>query len=914
MTLESTDLLLVNRDDQTAQVPQADLMTLLEDTDLYCKRNDQTFKITGSELKESIDTGGGGTDPDPLPPSVIPDPQGPAFENQFPGAGTIDDPFQMTPGECRVGGSILCEDQITFVAGGLPGDAVVIFTDTNAANNGGRYILPPMIASNTGEAYYNFRFDDLENSAGGSTYSSLITDGQYYYSWPVTISTTIGLDRPEISQISGKDGAFYAAPTEPKYITQNSVGDIINYDDVSGLTNGELMGLRPIEEPPTGSPPPGQGLNFDVVFNNGELKVARINSGGAGYVNYGIIYADLALLGGSANHPLTTFCNPTVGASCKIRISAFGTPNEGTTGAHRRTFIQVSDREDFWDATSIKYNGNDPNPSPDNTYEVDTSTYGYGKKIYIRAKYQANSTDAATGERYESDWSPTVRVIATPPALFVTQADIRCINDNKAVSAGGVYADQAGSMFEVENTTYQLLPGTYFAYCVNTNLYSNLPPDLSPIYGGLENQYGKGGAGGGQNVRDAIWMETRGTMLLRVKEVNSSGEVQFIERISDEVYGMTDEHKGGLTVTFTEVAMPAGDGNGSGLQVTFSTNADDQYQVSSIVAGGADYEVGDILSFRDRFSWGKPEDFNSSLDKGWHLLGGKGGKSAGYPQWIGNGAPGNTGASGGPATYALTPSDGGGGGVANGYDNGGGGGAGWVGGDGTGATPGNSNGNGGGAGGSTFHPSFGWGSGNIKGRSQRYNGITYVQFAVNGFWLPPMTQESGLLKLTDESYSEYTDVATSDVKDNVSVTRFGVFVDNNPTTPRTFNVSYGEDGVVALNGTDRLSVKAEIGTELAFSSALHIYELEGGLVSSAESWTPTEAKTYKYGSADDPDKGGTITVTGDDPTTFSVGGDDQPKRARNKDGTYRGDDPSTPDVNEAWEGGKSKRSTRKGGR
>ena len=27
------------------------------------------------------------------------------------------------------------------------------------------------------------------------------------------------------------------------------------------------------------------------------------------------------------------------------------------------------------------------------------------------------------------------------------------------------------------------------------------------------------------------------------------------------------------------------------------------------------------------------------------------------------------------------------------------------------------------------------------------------------------------------------------------------------------------------------------------------------------------------------------------------------KRARNKDGTYKGDDPSTPDINEAWEGG-----------
>jgi hypothetical protein len=35
----------------------------------------------------------------------------------------------------------------------------------------------------------------------------------------------------------------------------------------------------------------------------------------------------------------------------------------------------------------------------------------------------------------------------------------------------------------------------------------------------------------------------------------------------------------------------------------------------------------------------------------------------------------------------------------------------------------------------------------------------------------------------------------------------------------------------------------------------------------------------------------------------------QPKRARNADGTLRGDDPSTPQ-NEAWEGGKAPRKPR----
>jgi hypothetical protein len=36
------------------------------------------------------------------------------------------------------------------------------------------------------------------------------------------------------------------------------------------------------------------------------------------------------------------------------------------------------------------------------------------------------------------------------------------------------------------------------------------------------------------------------------------------------------------------------------------------------------------------------------------------------------------------------------------------------------------------------------------------------------------------------------------------------------------------------------------------------------------------------------------------------------ERSRNSDGTYRGDDPSTPNVNEAWKSGKTKKkATRK---
>lgn len=45
--------------------------------------------------------------------------------------------------------------------------------------------------------------------------------------------------------------------------------------------------------------------------------------------------------------------------------------------------------------------------------------------------------------------------------------------------------------------------------------------------------------------------------------------------------------------------------------------------------------------------------------------------------------------------------------------------------------------------------------------------------------------------------------------------------------------------------------------------------------------------------------------------TVDVEAEVKPKRARNKKGQLKADDPSTPDVNEAWEGGKAPKKTTK---
>lgn len=53
-----------------------------------------------------------------------------------------------------------------------------------------------------------------------------------------------------------------------------------------------------------------------------------------------------------------------------------------------------------------------------------------------------------------------------------------------------------------------------------------------------------------------------------------------------------------------------------------------------------------------------------------------------------------------------------------------------------------------------------------------------------------------------------------------------------------------------------------------------------------------------------------MTKIKDDPRVYRKAAE-EPKRARNEKGQLVADDPSTPDVNEAWEGGKAPKATKK---
>ena len=89
-------------------------------------------------------------------------------------------------------------------------------------------------------------------------------------------------------------------------------------------------------------------------------------------------------------------------------------------------------------------------------------------------------------------------------------------------------------------------------------------------------------------------------------------------------------------------------------------------------------------------------------------------------------------------------------------------------------------------------------------------------------------------------------------------------------------------------------IRQAVGVANALGSQTRTY-FEGEELSNSEDWEQARnANFIERGLAEE-----TKVVK---PTETKVS---TPTRARNADGTLIGDDPSTPDVNEAWEGGKA---------
>ena len=92
-----------------------------------------------------------------------------------------------------------------------------------------------------------------------------------------------------------------------------------------------------------------------------------------------------------------------------------------------------------------------------------------------------------------------------------------------------------------------------------------------------------------------------------------------------------------------------------------------------------------------------------------------------------------------------------------------------------------------------------------------------------------------------------------------------------------------------------MMVKNSIGVSRADGAETMTYEANKEY-NSSEAW---QEKIFKYFV----DNGLANEIGGNAPVPETKA--EKPKRARNEKGQLVGDDPSTPDVNEAWEGGKA---------
>ncbi len=84
-----------------------------------------------------------------------------------------------------------------------------------------------------------------------------------------------------------------------------------------------------------------------------------------------------------------------------------------------------------------------------------------------------------------------------------------------------------------------------------------------------------------------------------------------------------------------------------------------------------------------------------------------------------------------------------------------------------------------------------------------------------------------------------------------------------------------------------------------FGATAKLYPVDE-IVEPAEDWQDDVMKTFVA-------NGWATEVKVDAPDEVA----EEPKRARNEDGTLIGDDPDTPDVNEAWEGGEAPKTKKK---
>lgn len=549
-TIQDDDKFLIQRGENSYQTNASDLMSTIQDTDLMLvQRGENSYSVTGEDVKEQL--GGGATVADPRPENI-----------SYPGtgAGTQASPYVISPNSANRGSGLQSEQTITFT--GLPANSLVTFTDENTGTNAARFAQPFTKVNSSGVAYAKLFFSDSPVSNAEDTYTGLITCGETvktYFSWQITMAD-LGISTPQITEITTIDGLSTLSPTWPTYITQTSVGALIDATS-SNTATGTATNLTPIASPSDAEPPSGTGLVASFEASGGSVK-AEIIDQGSGYVWNERIFFDLSSFGGPSQYEFTVKTNPVTGPNTVATCSSFQGFN---AGSFVRAEFQVSSDEAFTDPKESSDTSTNLNRS------INVSSVGSNNDWYLRFRYVGSATDPTTNTNVVSSWSPPVRSFMGEIVNF-------------AIMISGYGSTPAPS---VRTNDIAVAPIPY-TYVVGGDMGSHGQPPVQP----------EKGSQAGQPNSLALMIQVRQPMSWRVTAVSGANNtILELERLVAGVGVPWDAlQTSGTSGTYAGVSPDSVTGSGTGFLGKFEYG-DDGFVDIVINNPGQNFAVGDVINY-----------------------------------------------------------------------------------------------------------------------------------------------------------------------------------------------------------------------------------------------------------------------------------------------------------------------------
>ena len=161
-----------------------------------------------------------------------------------PGSGTELDPYVLTAKEVAFGGSVSSDETISFT--NQKEGALVQFVDQNSSTNGARFTQPIGVIGADGTWSGKLLFTDTPESTDETGFAGLlkIGDSSIYYSWTVTVTSDVVIEKPEVLTPPTMDQALAVTRrTSPRPVQLPLVVLIVKAVTASNLNRGLFQAL-----------------------------------------------------------------------------------------------------------------------------------------------------------------------------------------------------------------------------------------------------------------------------------------------------------------------------------------------------------------------------------------------------------------------------------------------------------------------------------------------------------------------------------------------------------------------------------------------------------------------------------------------------------------------------------------------